>query len=94
MYERAVKEVLDKCGSVLCLEDELTAEEITKLDGAAPKRFEMLYTVYGQTVQSLIQIDEDCCMLIAGYKDQFKGLKTSQLFKTEETANEVLDRIV
>ena len=87
MYQRAVKEILDQCGSILNLEEELTPEEITKLDGAAPKRFEMLYTVYGQTVQSLIQIDEECCMLIAGYKETFKGLKTSQLFKTEESAN-------
>ena len=94
MYERAVKEVLDQCGSILYLEEELTAEEITRLDGAAPKRFEMLYTVYGQTVQSLIQIDEDCCILIAGYKDSFKGLKTTQLFRTEESANEMLDRLV
>ena len=78
---------MDQCGSKLYLEDELSAEEITRLDGAAPKRFEMLYTVYGQTVQSLIQIDEDCCMLIAGYKDSFKGLKTNLLFKTEESAN-------
>ena len=80
MYRRAVKWILDQCGSRLCLEGELTPEEQTLLDGAAPKRFNTLYTVYGETIQSLIQIEEGTCIMIAGDKSQFIGLKTSKLF--------------
>ena len=54
MYERAVKEILDHCGSKLYDKEDLTPEEITRLDGAAPKIFNTLYTVYGETIQSLI----------------------------------------
>ena len=69
MYERAVKEVLDQCGSRLYKSDDLTPEEITKLDGAAPKKFNTLYSIYGETIESLIQLDEDVCILIAGDKN-------------------------
>lgn len=47
------------------------------MGNAAPKRFNTLYTVYGEIVDSLIKIDEDACILIAGDKNTFKGLKTS-----------------
>ena len=50
MYERAVKWILDQCGSKLYIEAELSPEERALLDGTAPKRFNTLYTVYGQTV--------------------------------------------
>ena len=94
MYERAVREILDQCGSRLCLEGELTPEEITQLDGAAPKRFNSLYTVYGDRITSLIQIDEDTCIMIAGDKNVFKGLKTEKIFKEREAANEMLNRLI
>ena len=68
------------------MKNELSPEEITRLDGAAPKRFTALYTVYGERINSLIQIDEDTVMLVAGNKEEFKGLKTERLFKNEEAA--------
>ena len=51
-------------------------------------------SIYGQEIRSLIEIDEDVCLLIAGDKKTFKGLKTDQLFKTEESALQMLNRIV
>ena len=50
------------------------------LDGAPPKTYNRLYSVYGEEVKSLIEIEEDVCMLIAGDKTSFKGLKTDKLF--------------
>ena len=73
--------------------EELTPEELTRLDGAAPKLFDQLYSVYGDEITSLIQIDEEVCILIAGNKDMFKGLKTTKLFATEETASDMMNRI-
>ena len=64
------------------------------MDGAAPKIFNTLYTVYGETIQSLIQIDEEACILIAGDKNVFHGLKTSALFKHSDAAGNFLDRVV
>lgn len=57
-----------------------------KLDGRPPKKFNRLYTVYGEEIKSLIEVEEDAIMLIAGDKNEFKGLKTEKLFQTEETA--------
>lgn len=94
MYERAVEEILDACGSRLFDKNDLTPEDKTRLNGAAPKVFNTLYTIYGQTIQSLIQIDEDACILIAGDKKTFRGLKTSALFKNREAASNFLDRVV
>ena len=94
MYERAVSEILDECGSRLGNPDELSAEEKTRLDGAAPKTFNRLYSVYGEEIKSLIEIDEDVVMLIAGDKLTFKGLKTEMLFRDSETASQMLNRIV
>ena len=53
-----------------------------------------MMSIYGQEIRSLIEIDEDVCLLIAGDKKTFKGLKTDQLFKTEESALQMLNRIV
>ena len=54
MYERAVREILDMCGTNLYVEGELSPDEIYKLNGAAPKRFNQLYTVYGDAINSLL----------------------------------------
>ena len=94
MYERAVREVLDQCGSRLFIDTELTAEKKSELKGAAPKRFNTLYNVYGEAITSLIQIDEDTSILVAGDKHLFNGLKTNDLLKTEEAAQNMLNRIV
>lgn len=94
LYERAVREILDQCGSRLFLASELTPEDITRLNGAAPKRFTALYTVTGEKITSLINIDEDTCMLVAGHKDRFEGLKTEQLFQNEEAAHDMFSRII
>ena len=68
VYERAVEEILDLCRNHLVLEDEVSPEKINELNGGATKDFNRLYTVYGDTVTSLLQIEEDCCMLVAGFK--------------------------
>jgi len=57
LYERAVREILDQCGSRLFLKSELSPEDVArlaKLDGAAPKYFNRLYSIYGEEVTSLI----------------------------------------
>lgn len=94
MYQRAISEILDECGSKLHKDNELTPEEITNLHGAAPKIFKRLYTIYGTEISSLLHIDEEVCMLIAGDKNSFRGLKTNLLFKSDESANQMLNRIV
>ena len=94
MYMRAVREILDQCGTHLAIESLLTPEEKVELKGAAPKKFNQLYTVYGEPVTNLLKIDEECCILVAGHKTGFKGLKTNKLFEKQESANAMLNRIV
>ena len=94
MYDRAILEILDECASRLSVGEQLSPEELTRLDGAASKSFNQLYSVYGEEIKSLIQVDEDVCMLIAGNKDGFQGLKTDKLFATEETASNMMNRIL
>ena len=43
---------------------------------------------------NLLKIDEDCCILVAGHKTGFIGLKTNKLFEKQESANAMLNRIV
>ena len=69
IYERAVREILDMCGMNLIVDGELSPEQKNELHGAAPKRFNQLYTVFGDPVNSLLHIDEECCILVAGQKD-------------------------
>ena len=45
-------------------------------------------------MSSILNIEEDTVILIAGQKNRFDGLKTSKLFKVFETANDMLNRIV
>ena len=80
MYQRAVSEILDQCSSRLYNVEDLSPEEKVQLDGAPPRVFNRLYSVYGQQINSLIEIEEDVCMMIAGDKGCFQGLKTSELF--------------
>jgi len=54
MYQRAVREVLDQCGTHLSIATELTPEQKVELKGAAPKRFTQLYTAFGEVLTSLL----------------------------------------
>ena len=41
------------------------------LDGRNPKSFNQLYTLYGQEITSLLQIEEDATFMVAGKKGEF-----------------------
>ena len=94
LYENAVQEVLDECSWGLCLPSDLSAVAQAKLGGGPPRSYTHLFTLYGERITSVIEIDQDVQFLVAGTSGKFKGLKTNELFCNDETSKSILNRMV
>ena len=77
---------MDNCSELLVGKNELNPILKMSLDGRNPKSFNQLYTLYGEEITSLLQIEEDVRFMVAGKKGEFEGLHINKLFEKDEEA--------
>lgn len=94
LYENAVIEVLDDCNRGIYSPGEIDAVAKVKLAGRPPKNYTHLFTLYGEHITNLIQIEHDTIFLVVSTNGKFKGLKTNELFSNDETGKNILNRML
>jgi len=86
--------VLDDCSRGIYQPSEIGAVAKVKLAGKPPKNYTHLFTLYGEHITNLIQVDYDATFLVVSTSGKFKGLKTNDLFSNDEKGKNILNRML
>ena len=94
IYENAINEILDGCSWGIYHPKEMNPEMKARLQGRPKQIFSHLFTIYGERITNLLQIEHDAQFLIASTSGKFQGLKTNELFNNDESGKSILNRLV
>ena len=63
------------------------------MDGGSPKKYTHLFTIYGEPIINILQIEADVQFLVASTTGKFKGLKINELFNNDEPSKTIMNRM-
>ena len=94
IYENAINEILDECSWGIYHPKDMNPAMKVQMKGRPKQIFTHLYTIYGDCITNLLQVEHDAQFLVASTTGKFQGLKTNELFNNDESGKSILNRLV